>query len=268
MEEAAGEFVVDQKIGRLAPVNARNRRAHHVAALAVGPKQKAGGSSHRPRRVSKAAAASVTITNRGRLRAVCRKQKSGQRRRDSASHPAKRRSAGRWGTRPALKIRPRQYQVVNQLHAPFVREVEMPRGQLSRKSRSTQIRGVRERIGEGRRWGCPIDRPTAKGTTCRSRRSPARRKSTNRWPRARPARVLTTVAERAAMWASAAQTRLPCAKAQGKHRFYQSKLDDGGGSSPAYGAINPERIAYRTMLAVSWTPSFSRIRLRCESAVL
>jgi len=53
MEEAAGEFVVDQKIGRLAPVNARNRRAHHVAALAVGPKQKAGGSSHRPRRVSK-----------------------------------------------------------------------------------------------------------------------------------------------------------------------------------------------------------------------
>ena len=71
MEEAAGEFVVDQKIGRLAPVNARNRRAHHVAALAVGPKQKAGGSSHRPRRVSKAAAASVTITNRGRLRAVC-----------------------------------------------------------------------------------------------------------------------------------------------------------------------------------------------------
>ena len=30
----------------------------------------------------------------------------------------------------------------------------------------------------------------------------------------------------------------------------------------AYGAINPARIAYRTMLAVSCTPSFSRIRLR------
>ena len=61
MEEAAGEFVVDQKIGRLAPVNARHRPAHDVAAVAVGSK----------RRVSKAATASVTITNRGRLRAVC-----------------------------------------------------------------------------------------------------------------------------------------------------------------------------------------------------
>jgi hypothetical protein len=79
-----------------------------------------------------------------------------------ASHPAKRRSAGMWGTRPALKICPRQYQVVNQLHAPFVREVEMPRGQLSRKPRSTHIRGVRGRIGEGRRWCGPMYRPTAK----------------------------------------------------------------------------------------------------------
>ena len=197
--------------------------------MAVGPKQKAGGGSHRPRRVSKAATASVTITNRSRLRAVRRKQ-SGQRRRDSglAANPrqkspehrhagqssAKRRSAGRGGTRPALKIRRRQYQVVNQLYAPFVREVEMPRGQLSREPRSTHIRGVGERIGEGRRWCCPICRPTANKCHHMSEsRSPARRKSTNRWPRARPARVLTTVAERGAVWASAAQTGLPCAKA-------------------------------------------------------
>jgi hypothetical protein len=35
-----------------------------------------------------------------------------------------------------------------------------------------------------------------------------------------------------------------------------------------YASINPARMAYRTMLAVSCTPSFSRMRLRCESAVL
>src|ERR1044071_255706 len=41
-----------------------------------------------------------------------------------------------------------------------------------------------------------------------------------------------------------------------------------GGCARGYGSISPERIAYRTMLAVSCTPSFSRMRLRCESAVL
>ena len=76
IEEAAGEFVVDQKIGRLVPVNARNRPAHHVAAVAVGPKQKAGGSSHRPHRVSKAATASVTTTNRGQARSAANKAAS------------------------------------------------------------------------------------------------------------------------------------------------------------------------------------------------
>lgn len=168
--------MVDQKFGRLAPVIARNSPSPSRSRRGRWPKQKAGGSSHRSRRVPKAATASVIITNRSRLRAVRRKQ-SGQRRRDSgwplirgenprnaampASHPAKRRSAGRWGTRPALKIRPRQYQVVNQLHSAFVREVEMPRGQLPRKPRNTHIRGG-ERIGEGRRWCCAMYRPTAK----------------------------------------------------------------------------------------------------------
>ena len=35
-----------------------------------------------------------------------------------------------------------------------------------------------------------------------------------------------------------------------------------------YGSISPALMAYLTMLAVSWTPNFSRMRLRCESAVL
>lgn len=53
-----------------------------------------------------------------------------------------------------------------------------------------------------------------------------------------------------------------------RHRENIDSINRSWTVAAAYGAINPERIAYRTMLAVSWTPSFSRIRLRCESAVL
>src|SRR5262249_49541771 len=42
----------------------------------------------------------------------------------------------------------------------------------------------------------------------------------------------------------------------------------GTGRLEIYGSMSPARIASLTMLAVSCTPSFSRMRLRCESAVL